>query len=100
MKTVALSTRGSPYLDAATSIAEQITRDALPAVKGLTWEGDDLQGDDIESATLIHGPIGSGLYGGNAGIGWFLGHMRTPGGSDSFSLAGVSALTSAIAEAQ
>jgi lantibiotic modifying enzyme len=66
--------RESPYLDAARAIAEQFVRTAIPAASGVTWDGDDLAGEDEASIAVVRGRVGPGLYSGTAGIGWFLAH--------------------------
>jgi lantibiotic biosynthesis protein len=63
----------SPYHAAALEIGRQLAAETVPSGHGLTWHGDDLAGDNGE--TVTHGPVGSGVYSGAAGIAWFLGHL-------------------------
>lgn len=65
----------SPYLNAAIVIAQGLVQTAVTDPSGLTWEGDDLIGDTIESCSVVHGRVGPDLYSGTAGIGWFLGQV-------------------------
>jgi lantibiotic biosynthesis protein len=67
--------RPSPYLAAAVAIADQLLSTAVPVATGVTWEGDDLLGEDETDLRVVRGPVGPSLYGGAAGIGWFLGHL-------------------------
>jgi lantibiotic modifying enzyme len=66
---------GSPYLAAAEAIAEQLVDTVVPVKAGATWLGDDLLGEDEDALKVVRVPVGPHLYGGGAGIGWFLGHL-------------------------
>jgi lantibiotic modifying enzyme len=65
----------SPFRDAALAIAADLVASARPAGAGVTWEGDDLIGADERSMAIVRRPVGAPVYGGTAGIGWFLGHL-------------------------
>lgn len=64
----------SPYLSAAIEIAHQLARAALVVAPSVTWAGDTMIGDEADHR-IVHAPVGSDLYGGAAGIAWFLGHI-------------------------
>lgn len=88
-----------PYLSAAIDIAQQLVRDALPTESGIAWEGDEIIGDEDEH-TVVRMRIGSDLYGGTAGIGWFLGHIAPFDTSGAFAATAAKAMSAAIAEAR
>lgn len=70
----------SPFLAAAVAVARELADGAVRVPSGVRWIGDDLighgpGGSDEAALTLVRGPVGPDLYGGTAGIGWFLGHL-------------------------
>jgi lantibiotic modifying enzyme len=89
----------SPYLQAAIDIAQKLVRDALPAGSGMTWEGDEIIGD-VDNHTIVRMRVGSDLYGGTAGIGWFLGHIAPFEPSGTFASTAAKAMSAAIAGAR
>ena len=89
----------SPYLSAAIDIARQLVRDALPAGSGVTWEGDEIVGDE-DDHTIVRMRVGSDLYGGAAGIAWFLGHIAPFDPSGAFADTAAKAMSAAIAGAR
>jgi lantibiotic biosynthesis protein len=89
----------SPYLPAALDIARQLVQDALPVGPGLTWEGDEIVGDENDH-TIVRMRVGSDLYGGTAGIAWFLGHIALFDPSGVFASTAAKALSAAIKEAR
>jgi len=89
----------SPYLAAAIGIARQLVRDALPAGPGVTWEGDEIVGDE-DDHTIVRMRVGSDLYGGAAGIAWFLGHIAPFDSSGAFASTVAKAMSAAIAGAR
>jgi lantibiotic modifying enzyme len=66
---------GSSYLAAAAAIAAELVETAVPTPSGVRWTGDDWVGHDEATLAVARGPVGPDLYGGTAGIGWFLGHF-------------------------
>lgn len=89
----------SPYLAAAIDIARQLVRDALPAGQGVTWEGDEIVGDE-DNHTIVRMRVGSDLYGGTAGIAWFLAHIAPFDPSGAFAGTAAKAMSAAIAGAR
>lgn len=89
----------SLYLPAAIEIARQLVRDALPAGPGVTWESDEIVGDE-DNHTIVRMPVGSDLYGGTAGIAWFLGHISPFDPSGGFASIATKAMNAAIGEAR
>jgi lantibiotic modifying enzyme len=89
----------SPYLSAAIEIAAELVATAVSAPRGVTWHGDDLLGYDEASMRLVHGPVGYQLYGGAAGIGWFLGHLAATVNDGSVADTAIAALRYAVGEA-
>jgi lantibiotic modifying enzyme len=85
------------YLNAALAIADQLARDAVPGAPGASWEGDELLGDSVETARVVRGRVGSDLYGGSAGIGWFLGHAAAYTGDPALARVAVAACQHALA---
>jgi lantibiotic modifying enzyme len=85
-----------PYLATALAIADQLIQTAVPTASGVTWEGDDLLGEDEANLTVVRGPVGPYLYGGSAGIGWFLGHLAACARVASMREVAVEALRSAL----
>jgi lantibiotic modifying enzyme len=85
------------YLNAALAIAEQLARDAVPSAPGVSWEGDTLLGDTAETARMVRGCVGTDLYAGTAGIGWFLGHTAAYTGDPGLATVAVAALQHALA---
>lgn len=88
----------SPFLAAALGIARQLVQEAIPAVPGIAWEGDELVGDE-ENHTIVRSQVGSDLYAGAAGIAWFLAHMAPFDPSGTIANAAVAGTSYAIAEA-
>src|SRR5437870_2536773 len=88
----------SGYLTAAVAIARELAQAALPAASGLTWETDDLAGD-MEHHVVVRTRCGADVYGGAAGIAWFLGHIAPYDPAGGFADVAVQALHFAIAEA-
>src|SRR5262245_42056864 len=64
----------SAYLGAALVIASRLVAEAQPTPNGVTWETDDVVGD-VDNHTLARRQCRLDLYGGVAGIAWFLGHV-------------------------
>ncbi len=89
----------SPYLTAAIDIARQLVREALPADPGVTWEGDDIVGNE-EHHSIVRMRVGSDLYGGAAGIALFLGHIAPFDSSGTFAATAVKAMSGALAGAR
>ena len=89
----------SPYLSAALDIAQQLAREACPVESGLTWEGDEIIGDE-DDHTIVRMQIGSDLYGGTAGIAWFLGHIAQFDPSGVFANTAAKAMSASIAAAR
>lgn len=89
----------SPYLTAAIGIARQLVRDALPVGRGVTWEGDEIVGDEDDHA-VVRMHVGPDLYGGTAGIAWFLGHIAPFDSSGAFAGTAAQAMIAAIAGAR
>ena len=75
MRTETQPATTSRYLDAAIEIGDNLVAGATAETLGVTWVGDDLIGTDETSTRVIRGPVGPDLYGGAAGIAWFLGHL-------------------------
>jgi lantibiotic modifying enzyme len=88
----------SPYLAAAFEIGQQLVADAVPQANGATWEGDHLIGSSEEDCAVVHGLVGPDLYGGAAGIGWFLGHLAAVTSSPEFERLSIAGLEFAVAE--
>jgi len=88
----------SAYLAAAIDIARQLVRDALPAAPGVTWQGDDIVGDE-ENHAIVRGRVGSDLYAGAAGIAWFLAHIAPYDPAGAFAGTAANGMSYAIAEA-
>lgn len=89
----------SPYLPAAIDIARRLVQDALPAGPGVTWEGDEIVGDE-DNHTIVRMRVGSDLYGGTAGIAWFLVHMAPFDPSGAFAGTAAKAMSAALAGAR
>lgn len=89
----------TPYLAAATEIGRELIRQANATSEGHMWNGDDLIGESDTDARLTHGPVGSGLYSGAAGIAWFLAHLGTVTNEKTFIRAAVSASEIALTAA-
>lgn len=89
----------SPYLAAAIDIAQQLVREACPVGTGFTWEGDEMIGDE-ENNSIVRMRVGSDLYGGTAGIAWFLAHIAPFDPSGVFASTAATAMSTAIAEAR
>jgi lantibiotic modifying enzyme len=89
----------SPFLSVATAIGEQLVGRAKPAPGGIGWTGDDLLGSDAANLQVVHRPIGPDLYGGVAGIGWYLGHLAAVTDSATFADTSLSALQTALSQA-
>src|SRR5262245_24824615 len=49
----------SPYLTTAVAIGDQLVHTAIPGSPGVTWEGDDVLGDDIRSMSIVRGDVGA-----------------------------------------
>ncbi len=92
---------GSPpvFLATAIAIGEQLVRDAEPVDSGISWSGDDLVGSEAASLRVVRGQIGPDLYGGAAGIAWFLGHLAAVTDSGLFAEAALAALRPALSRA-
>ncbi|MFI0849632.1 lanthionine synthetase LanC family protein [Mesorhizobium sp. IMUNJ 23232] len=75
MRTETQPATTSRYRDAAIEIGNHLVAGATAETFGVTWTGDDLIGTDENSTSVVHGPVGPDLYGGAAGIAWFLGHL-------------------------
>lgn len=88
----------SPYLAAAAAIGKQLVADAVPQAIGVTWEGDHLIGSSEADSTVVHGLVGPNLYGGAAGIAWFLGHLAAATSSPEFARLSIAGLQFALAE--
>jgi lantibiotic biosynthesis protein len=88
----------SPCLAAAVEIGARLVDSALSRETGVTWEGDDLIGDDEASARAVRGPVGPNLYGGTAGIAWFLGHLAAKTALPAFAEVSAAGLEFALAE--
>lgn len=86
----------SEYLDAAVAIADGLVREGVGTANGTTWHTDDLVGD-ASNHTLIERRCRGDLYGGTAGIAWFLGHVAALAGSDQFAATAIDALRFAMA---
>lgn len=86
----------SPFLATALTIGEQLARSADVADGRIGWEGDDLLGSEVANLRVVRGPIGSDLYGGLAGIGWFLGHLAAVTDSATFAELSLAALRTAL----
>ena len=89
---------GSAWLDASLAIGQQLTRDAQRHGRRLSWIGDDLAGNDPVTAQVVQVDVGPNLYGGSAGIGWFLAHVGAYAGDIALERAGIAALASALAD--
>jgi len=89
----------SRYLPAAIQIAQQLVRDAVPVGRGVTWEGDEIVGDE-DDHSIVRMRVGSDLYGGMSGIAWFLGHIAPFETSGRFASTAFKAMSAAIAEAR
>ena len=89
----------SPYLAAAIDIARQLARDALQDGPGFTWEGDEIVGDE-DNHTIVRMRVGSDLYGGAAGIAWFLGHIAPFDPSGAFASTAAKTMSAAIVGAR
>lgn len=86
-----------PFLAGALEIARRLHDSHLADRWGPTWEGDDLLGDRPDTASVVRQAIGPDLYGGRAGIGWFLVHAGVEGGERRFTRLGLAALAAALA---
>jgi lantibiotic modifying enzyme len=93
------SAADSPFLLAAIDIARRLVQDMLPAAPGVTWEGDEIIGDD-DDQTIVRSRVSSDLYGGTAGIAWFLGHVAPFDPSGAFAGTAAKAMSAAIGEAR
>jgi class II lanthipeptide synthase len=87
----------SPYLTAAVAIGDQLVRTAIPGSPGVTWEGDDVLGDDSRSMSIVRGDVGAHLYGGGAGIAWFLSHLAARTGNERMAAVAIAAMRTALA---
>lgn len=90
----------SAWLDASLAVGRQLMQDERRGDRRLSWVGDDLVGDDAATAQVLQGDVGSGLYGGSAGIGWFLAQLGAHAGDAALVRTGVAALSSALAESK
>jgi lantibiotic modifying enzyme len=70
----------SPYREAAIEIGDRLVAGAIAESVGVTWMGDDLIGTDESNTSVVHGRVRADLYGGAAGIAWFLGHLASATG--------------------
>lgn len=91
---------GSPYLVAAIAVANELVETAIREPSGMTWQGDDLLGDDEASVRVVRGGVGPHLYGGTAGIGWFLGHLAAYTQDKRMAAVAVAALRFALVAAK
>ncbi len=85
----------SSYLSVAIDIARQLVHDALSARPGVTWEGEDIVGDE-EEHSIVRMRVGPDLYGGAAGIARFLGHIAPFDSSGAFACTAAKAMRVAI----
>jgi lantibiotic modifying enzyme len=90
----------SPYLAAAVEIGRRLVAEAVPATAGVTWSGDDLSGESEEKPTVVHGPVGAGIYSGSAGIAWFLGHLGARSNDAQVTQVALAGLDHALSEGQ
>ena len=65
----------SPYLSAATAIGADLAQRAQANAAGPSWVGDAVFGETEADARIVRGEVGADLYGGTAGVGWFLAHL-------------------------
>lgn len=86
-----------PYLPAAIAIADNLVKTAVSVPSGVTWEGDDLLGDDEATLAVARVPVGPHLYNGTAGIGWFLGHLAAWTRNERMADVAIAALQFALA---
>jgi hypothetical protein len=63
------------YLDAAIAVGARLAARAETTPQGPSWIGDSIVGQTEADARVVRGPVGPDLYGGLAGIGWFLAHL-------------------------
>lgn len=90
---------GSPYLTAAFQVADQLMLSAVPVGSGIGWEGDTLGDETAGGHTIVRQSIGPDLYGGSAGIAWFLAQVaRFDSSGDAAVMAG-HAMHAALASA-
>lgn len=89
----------SPFLAAAIDIARQLVQDAVAVGTGVTWEGDEIIGDE-DDHSIVRMRVGSDLYGGTAGIAWFLGHIAPFDPSGAFAGTAAKAMSAAVTEAK
>jgi lantibiotic biosynthesis protein len=88
----------SPYRAAALAIGRQLAAETVAAGCGVTWHGDDLTGESEDNVTVTHGPVGSGVYSGAAGIAWFLGHLGAHSDETGIAHAALAGLQYALAD--
>lgn len=84
------------WLNEATDIAYRLRKEAVSTDSGIRWIADDLHGDTPESAVVIRGESGVGLYSGSSGIGWFLAHLGNHTGDKELKDFGVQAIMDAL----
>lgn len=88
-----------PFLAGALDIARRLYASHSVDRWGPGWEGEDLQGEHAETATVVRRRVAADLYAGRAGIGWFLVHAGVEGRDRAITALGLSALQAALAEA-
>lgn len=89
----------SIWLDAAVAIGEQLMEDACDGKRHASWQGDELVGESIATARVVRADVGSSLYSGTAGIGWFLTQLGSYTGHAALLHCGVYALINALEDA-
>jgi lantibiotic modifying enzyme len=89
-----------PFLEAALSTGRALAAAAEPAPDGLTWVGDEIVGRDGQETRILRQDVGPGLYGGAAGIGWFLAHLAKSAQDTALAATAASALGRAAARSR
>jgi len=87
----------APWLQQALHIGERLHRQARWQGRHPHWWGDELAGHDGATARVVQQATGPALYGGSAGIGWFLAHLGQEAAQPRLRRTGVAALQGALA---
>jgi lantibiotic biosynthesis protein len=75
--------RRTPFLEAALGIARQLAGEARrDAGNAVFWDTDEIEGESVADSRIVRARTGHDLYGGSAGIAWFLAHAAPPGETD------------------